>query len=46
MDGGYSLVHNDTNGIIEQALSKDNGVKLWVDFVLVEDGEDRDRVRG
>lgn len=32
----YSLVHNDTDGVIEDALPKDDAVKLRVDFVLIE----------
>jgi hypothetical protein len=42
----YSLVHDDTNGIVEQTLAKDNGVQFGIDLVLIEDGEDGDGICG
>lgn len=42
----HSLVHDDTDGVVQQALSEDDRVQLGVNFVLIEDGEDGDRVGG
>ena len=42
----YSLVHDDTDSVVQQTLSKDDGVQLRVDLVLVKDGEDGHRVGG
>ena len=35
--------HNG-DGIVQDRLAKDDGIKLWLDFVDVEDGKDGDRV--
>lgn len=45
MGQNHSLVHNDTNSIVEQTLAKNDGVEFRVDLVLVEYGQDGDRVR-
>ena len=45
MRRGDLLVHDDTDRIVQQAFTKDDVVELWVDLVLVEDSEDRDRIR-
>lgn len=42
----YSLVHDDTNGVIEKALAENDRIKLRVNFVLLEDGEDGHRICG
>jgi hypothetical protein len=39
------FVHDNTDSVIEDAFSKDYGVEMWVDLVLIEDGEDSDGVR-
>ena len=41
----HLLVHDDTNRIVEQALSEDDGVQLWVDLILIEYGQYGDRIR-
>lgn len=38
----YLLVHDDTDCIVQQTLTKDDGVELGVHLVLIEDGEDGD----
>lgn len=43
--GGYVLIHNDANSIVEQAFAKDDRIQLRVDFVLLKDGQNRDRIR-
>lgn len=43
---GYLLVHNDTYGIVQQTLPKDDSVQFRVDLVLIENGKDSDGVRG
>lgn len=40
------LEQHDRDRIIEDTLAEDDGVKLWVDFVGVEDCQDGDRIRG
>lgn len=45
-DEFYSLVHDDTDGIVQQTFSEDDGVQLRVDLVLIEDSEDCDWVGG
>lgn len=40
----YSLVHDNTDSIIEQRLAEDDGVELGVDLVLIEYREDGDWV--
>lgn len=42
----HLLVHDDTDSIIEQTLSKNDCVQLGVDLVLIEDGKDSNRVCG
>ena len=37
---GYPRVHDDTRGIVKQALVKDDGVEFWIDPVSAEDDED------
>ena len=44
--GSYSLVHDDTDRVVQQTLAQDNGVQLWVHLVLIENGEDGHWVRG
>ena len=41
----YSLVHDDTNGVVEKTLAKNNRIEFWVDLVLLKDGQDSDRIR-
>ena len=40
------LEHDDGDGVVEDALAKDDGVELGIDLVGVEDGQDGDRVGG
>lgn len=40
----HSLEHDDSYGIVEDTLAKDNRVELWIDVQGVEDGEDGDGV--
>lgn len=40
------LEENNSDGIVQYGLAKYEGIELRFDFVRVEDGEDRDRVRG
>jgi hypothetical protein len=42
----HSLVHDDTDRVVQDALAKDDRVQLGVDFVRVEDGEDGHWVGG
>jgi hypothetical protein len=42
----YLLVHDDTDGIVQQALTKDDAVQLRIDLVLIEDGKNRDWIGG
>lgn len=44
-DGGYSLVHDNTDCIIQQTLSKYDRVQLRIDLVLVENRKNRHRIR-
>ena len=39
-----SLEENNGNSVIEDRLSEDDGVELWVNFVGVEDGKDCDGI--
>lgn len=41
---GYLLVHDNTDSIVKQALTKYNGIELGVDLVLVEDRQNGDRI--
>ena len=41
----YSLVHNNTDSIVQQTLSKYDRVEFGVHFVLVEYGQDRYGIR-
>ena len=41
----YSLVHNDTNGVIQQTLPKNNIIQLRINFVLLKDRQNSDRIR-
>ena len=45
-ENAYLLVHDDTDSIIKQTLSKNDGVQFGVDFVLIKNGKDSDWVRG
>ena len=38
--------HDDGDGIIEDRFAKDDRVELRINFVGVEDGENRDGIRG
>lgn len=42
----HSLIHDDTDSIVQQTFAKNDGVKLWIDLVLIEDGKDGNRVCG
>ncbi len=42
----HSLVHDNGDGIVKQALSKDDAIEFWVDLVLGEYGENSDRIGG
>lgn len=42
---GECLVHDDTDSIIQDALTENDRVEMGVDFVLREDGKDCDWVR-
>lgn len=42
----HLLVHDDTDGVVQDALAKDDAVQLRVNLVCVEDGQDRHRVCG
>lgn len=42
----YSLVHNDTHSIVDQALAKYDGVELGINLILVENGQNGDGIRG
>lgn len=42
----HLLVHDDTDSIVQQTFSKDDGVEFGIHFVLVEDSKDRDWVGG
>lgn len=39
-----SLKHDDRDGVVQQALAKDDRVQFRVDVKRVKDGEDRDGV--
>jgi hypothetical protein len=41
-----SLEQDNGNGVVEDRLSEDDGIELWVDFVGVEDGKDGDGIGG
>lgn len=43
-DSEHSLEHDDSDRIVQDALSKDDRVELRIDVQRVEDGEDGDRV--
>lgn len=45
-NAAYSLIHNDTDSIVQQTLTKDDGVQLGIDLVLIEDGQNGNGVRG
>ena len=40
----YSLVHDDTDGVIEKTLSENDRVQFRIDFVLLKDGKDGYRI--
>lgn len=40
------LVQDDTDGVVQQALSEDNTVQVRIDLVLLKDSENGDRVGG
>lgn len=42
----HSLVHDDTDSIVQQTLAKDDGVQFWIDLILVEDRKNGDWVSG
>jgi hypothetical protein len=42
----YLLVHDDGDRIVQDTLAEDDGVQLGIDFIRVEDGENRDGIRG
>lgn len=46
MKTAQSFVHNDTYGIVQQTLPKDDSVQFRVDLVLIENGKNSDGVRG
>jgi hypothetical protein len=41
-----SLVHDDRDRVIEDTLSKDNGIQLRIHLVLIENSENRHWIRG
>ena len=41
----YSLVHDDTDSVVQQTLSKDDGVQLRIDLILREYAQDSNGVR-
>jgi hypothetical protein len=41
-----SLEQDNSNSVVEDRLSEDDGIELWVDFISVEDGKDGDRIGG
>ena len=41
-----SLIHNDTHSIVKQALAKNDGIKLRINLVLVENGQNGNRIGG
>jgi hypothetical protein len=42
----YSLIHDDTHSIVKQALAKYDGIKLGINFILVEYRQNGDRIGG
>ena len=46
MELGECFVHDDTDGVIEDALPEYYGVEMRVDLILLEDRENSDGVRG
>lgn len=40
----HLLVHDDTDRIVQQTLTKDDSIKFRVNLVLIKDGQDGDRV--
>lgn len=42
----YSLIHNDTHSIVKQTLAKYDSIKLGINFILVENCQNCDRIRG
>ena len=40
----HVLIHDDAHSIIQQTFSKDDSIQLRVNFVLVENGKDCNRV--
>uniref|UniRef100_A0A7S3FX18 Uncharacterized protein n=1 Tax=Strombidium rassoulzadegani TaxID=1082188 RepID=A0A7S3FX18_9SPIT len=40
------LVHDDSNGVVKDALAEDDGVEVGVSVHLLENGKHRDRVSG
>lgn len=41
----YVLIHDDTNSVIDQTFAKDDSIELWVDLVLLKDGQNCYRIR-
>src|SRR5258708_385512 len=40
----YVLIHDDTNSVIDQTFAKDDRIELWVDLVLLKDGQNCYRI--
>lgn len=36
-----SLVHDDRHRIVQNTLTKNNGIQLWVDLISIENRKDR-----
>jgi hypothetical protein len=43
---GKRLIHDDCDSVVEDTLAEYDAVELGIDFVLLEDGQDCNRVRG
>ena len=46
MEMVHSLIHNDTHSIVKQALAENDGIKLWINLILVENRQNGDRICG
>jgi hypothetical protein len=44
--GGYLLVHDDGDRIVQDTFPENDGVQLGINFIRIEDGENRDGIRG
>lgn len=42
----HSLIHNDTHSIVKQTLAKYDSIKFGINFILVENCQNGDRIRG